>query len=471
MRKRNFYPYILLLALVGTVSACRVGRNYESPDLGLPQQYQDQSTGDSSIAAVSWKAFFNESQLQLLIENTLKNNLDLKIAVQRLSAAQSYLKQARAAFYPSVTGQVNASTNIPSKNSLNGLSLDNFIGTSHIEDYTVSVGATWEADIWGKIRRQKEAAQASYLQTYEAVRAVQTTLVATVASGYFNLLMLDAQLNIAKKNVALSDTIVTMIRLQKEAGSATELAVQQAISQQLVASKLVPQLEQAIIVQQNALRLLGAEFPGTVNRIGAINDFPVYEQLSAGVPAVLLHYRPDVRAAEQQLIAANANVGVAQGSMYPSLSITATGGVNAFKASQWFTLPGSLFATVTGGITQPIFQRRALKTRLEVAKAQREEAELNFKMQVLSAVHEVSNSLAGIDKLKEQERIVIAQNQNNSKAVNNAKMLFTGGLANYLEVVTAQSNALQSELNLADVHRQQLQAVAELYRALGGGYE
>ncbi|RAJ00385.1 NodT family efflux transporter outer membrane factor (OMF) lipoprotein [Chitinophaga skermanii] len=467
--KHTFYPYIILLTLVSTFSACRVGRNYQQPEAPLPAAFTGNATTDSSIATISWKQFFQDPLLQQLIDSTISNNLDLKIALQRIEASEAYVKQARAAFLPSVNAQITGSTSFPSKHSLNGLSLENFLKTNHIEDYNLSLGASWEADIWGKIRRQKEAAIAQYLQTYEGARAVQTALVADVANGYINLLMLDAQLRIANRNVALSDTIVQMMNLQKTSGEVTELAVQQAVSQKQSAAKLVPQLEQAIAIQQNAIKLLGAQLPGEVVRIGDINEFTPWEALHTGVPAALLQYRPDVKAAEQRLVAANAQVGVAQANLYPSLSITANGGLNAFKASQWFTLPGSLFATAAGSITQPIFQRRQLKTQVEVATTQREEAVFAFRQSVLTAVHEVSNNLVSIDKLKSQEQIAIDQQQVTHAAVNNAQLLFKSGMANYLEVITAQSNALQAELSLADIHRQQLQAVANLYRSLGGG--
>lgn len=462
---------ILLLSLVVGLAACRVGRNYERPPVALPQQFGNVAPSDSSIAEMEWKRFFSDATLQQLIDKALTGNYDLQLAVKRVEASQAYLKQAKAAWLPAVNATAAANTNFPSKNSFTGMNLSNFNFGDHIEDYNLGVGVSWEIDVWGKIRRQREAAQATFLQSYEGQRAVQTGLVAAIASSYFNLLMLDNQLAVAQRNVALSDTIVQMIRLQKTAGEVTELAVQQAISQKQTAALLVPQLEQGIAIQENAIRILTGELPAPIARNSRLHDFQVSDSLPTGIPAAMVSRRPDVRAAEMGLVAANARVGAAQGNMYPSLNITANGGVNAFKASNWFTLPASLFGTVAGSITQPIFQRRALKTQLEVAKIEREQSVLQFRQATLNAVGEVSDALVKLDKLKTQQQIAGDQVATTQLAVQQAQMLFRSGMATYLEVITAQSRSLQAELGQADVDRQRLSAMVDLYRSLGGGWK
>lgn len=468
--------FICFFIVVG-MAACRVGRDYKRPALELPSQYADSTAAatttaaDSSIATLEWKQFFTDTTLQGLISRALTGNYDLQLALKRIEAADAYLKQARVAWLPSVNLNASASTSIPSKNSLNGTSLNQFLGTEHIEDYTLGAGLSWEIDVWGKIRRRKEAALASYLETYEGAHAVQTGLVANIANGYYNLLMLDAQLEIARSNVALSDTIVQMMRLQKTAGEVTELAVQQAEAQRQTAALLVPQLEQAQAIQENTIRILAGELPGSIAHTNTLTATPLQELQSTGVPAALISNRPDVKAGEMALVAANARVGAAQGSMYPSLNITASGGLNAFKASKWFTMPSSLFGTVAGGITQPLFQRRELKTQLEVAKVEREEAVIRFRQLALEAIGEVANALVRLDKLKTQQQIVSSQVKTLQVATQQAQMLFRSGMANYLEVITAQSRYLEAELTQADVTRQQLSASVELYRSLGGGWK
>jgi multidrug efflux system outer membrane protein len=471
MQKKYIAFYLMLLPAVMWLASCRVGRNYQQPALALPTQFGNTAPSDTSIAGMEWKQFFTDPVLQELIAKAISGNYDMQLALQRVSSAQAYLKQAKAAWLPAITAQLTGSTSFPSKNSLNGLNLGNFIGTEHIEDYSVNVGVSWEIDVWGKIRRQKEAALATYLQSYEGARAVQTALVGTIANSYFNLLMLDGQLKIAQSNVALSDTIVQMMRLQKTAGEVTELAVQQAISQKQTAELLLPQLEQGIAIQENAIRILTGDLPGTITRSSKLADQRIWETLPTGIPAAMISRRPDVRSEELALVAANAQVGVAQANMYPTLSITANGGLNSFKASNWFSMPASLFGTVAGGLAQPVFQRRALKTQLEVAQIQREEAVIRFRQSALVAVGEVTDALVKLDKLKTQQQI--ADNQVNTLhlAVQQAKMLFSSGMANYLEVITAQSRTLQAELSQVDIDRQQLSAMVDLYRSLGGGWK
>ncbi|NLR81216.1 efflux transporter outer membrane subunit [Chitinophaga eiseniae] len=469
--KTSYSSFLILLSLVVGLAACRVGRNYERPPVALPQQFGNVAPSDSSIASIEWKQFFTDPALQQLIDSAITGNYDLQLAVKRVASAQEYLKQAKVAWLPAFTANASANTNFPSKNSFTGLNLSvNNLG-DHLEDFNLGVSMSWEIDIWGKIRRQKEAALATYLQTYEGQHAVQTGLVAAVANSYFNLLMLDKQLEIAHKNVQLSDTIVKMLRLQKAAGEVTELGVQQAISQQQTAELLVPQLEQGIAIQENALRILMGELPAAIARTGKLSDFHVADSLPTGIPAAMISRRPDVRASEMGLVAANAQVGAAQGSMYPSLTITGSGGVNAFKASTWFNLPASLFGTVAGGITQPIFQRRALKTQLEVAKIQREQAVIQFKQSALNAIGEVSDALVKLDKVKTQQEIAVRQVNTSQLAIQQAQQLFRSGMANYLEVITAQGRSLQAELSQADIDRQRLSAMVDLYRSLGGGWK
>jgi multidrug efflux system outer membrane protein len=470
---RFIYSGIGVVLFAVILAGCSVGKNYKRPDLKAPQQFGTTApVGDSSVATKSWKEFFTDTTLVRLIDKAIAGNYDLQLAIQRISISQSYAKQARAAWLPAWSAQASASTSNPSENSLNGISLSNFLGTNHIEDFTLSTSISWEIDVWGKIRRQKQAALADYLQSFEAGRAVQTQLVAQVANAYYNLLMMDAQLAIAKRNVLLSDSIVQMIQLQKTAGEVTELAVQQAKAQQQNAALLVPQFEQAITLQENGLRLLLGDWPGAVSRTVELSNVVVTDSiLATGVPIDLLSHRPDVRASEKALVAANARVGVAQGNMYPSLNLTATGGLNAYEASNWFSMPASLFSTVAGSLTQPIFQRRILRTQLEVAKAEREQRVIEFRQSVTGAVHEVTNALVKLDKLKTQQDAATARAETLQQAVQNARLLFRSGMANYLEVITAQTNALQAELTKADVTRQQLSARVELYQSLGGGWQ
>jgi outer membrane protein TolC len=215
-----------------------------------------------------------------------------------------------------LTSQISAQYNYPSKNSLSGISTNSFLKKSHIENYLTSFNLSWEVDIWGKLRNQKEATLAEYVQTYEAAKAVQTQVVANIAQGYFNLLMLDRQLEIAKRNLSLSDSFFVATQLLKDAGLATSLAVQQASSQKQSTALLIPQLEQNISIQENALQILTGQLPGTIGRNTLLNEILFAQGLNAGVPASIVSRRPDVRSNEMALVAANSHVGVAQANMY-----------------------------------------------------------------------------------------------------------------------------------------------------------
>jgi NodT family efflux transporter outer membrane factor (OMF) lipoprotein len=461
------YKYIFPLLL--SLAACRVGRNYERPAVPLPATFT--ATGDTlSIADSSRTQFYSDPLLIRLIDTAVINNYDLLTALTRIANAGQEVRRAKAAFAPMIEAQVGANTGIYGKNTINGISDEAFLGKDHLEDYSVSATLSWEVDVWGKIRRQKEAALAEYLKSREGERAVQTTLVSDIAQGYYNLQMLDAQLEIARHSLALGDSILDMTRLEKNAGDVTQLAVEQADAQRQAAALLVPQLLQGISLQENALHILTGTLPGSpIPRQALVHALPV--SLAVGLPAALLSRRPDVRAAEMELVAANARVGAAQANLYPVLSITAGGGLDAFKASNWFSIPNSLFGLLGGALAEPILNGRALRTQYEESKIAREQAVIAFRQSVLNAVGEVSDALVSYQRLMEQERIAATRTETLRQAIAHAQLLFKSGLANYLEVITAQGNYLASELDYASIQRQQLSSRVELYRALGGGWQ
>ena len=463
--------YIPILFLI-VLASCKVSKDIPAPQPSLPATYRDAANTDTaSIADIQWKTFFTDTELQKLIDSAISNNYDMQVAIKNIEAAQLIVKQSKLGYWPDAKLQVGATLNRPSDNSLNGLSLSQFLGKSYVEDYSASVALSWEADIWGKIKNQKAKALAEYLQTTEAKKAIQTNLVSYVAKGYFNLLMLDAQLAIANKNLLLNDSTLRIIKLQFQAGEVTALAVQQTDAQRLVAAQLVPFLQQNITIQENALSVLTGELPRAIQRNNSINNIVFANTLSAGLPSTLVSNRPDVKMYELQLNIANAKTGIAKANMYPSLSITAAGGVNSFKASNWFNIPASLFGTVAGGISQPLFQRKQLKTQYELAKVDREKTVIQFRQSVLTAVGEVSDALVKNEKIKEQQTIAATRVSTLQQAITNADLLFKNGMANYLEVITAQSNVLQGELELASLKKDQLNAAVELYKALGGGWK
>jgi outer membrane protein, multidrug efflux system len=405
-----------------------------------------------------------------LIDSAILRNYDMQVALENIRSAQLVLGQSKLGYWPDVGFQATANLTRPGSESLNGITAGDFLHSKYLNDYNATLSLSWEADIWGKIKNKQAKALAQYLQTAEARKTLQTNIVSGVAEGYYNLLMLDAQLDIARANLALNDSTLRIIRLQFAAGDVTALGVQQAEAQELSAAELIPQLQQGILLQEDALSILTGGLPDKIARDITLDQVAVRDTLSAGVPAALVSRRPDVRSSELALTAANADVAINKAALYPSLVITPEGGWDNYIFRNWFNIPGSLFGAVVGGLTQPVFQRKKLRTAYRISEVDREKTVIQFKQSVLTAVGEVSDALGKIARLKEQQ--VVARNRVNTlqQAIANANSLFRNGMANYLEVITAQSNVLQSELELASIKKGQLSAEVELYRSLGGGW-
>ncbi|TDE10765.1 efflux transporter outer membrane subunit [Dyadobacter psychrotolerans] len=468
--KKNITRLLFLLILVA--GSCKISKEAPKETATLPNHFRGQSGQDtSSIADLPWNMFFTDTILQRLVTAAIEKNYDMQIALSNIEAAQLLFGQVRFNYLPQASLQISANSSRPSDNSLNGLSLNEFLGSSHIEDYTAAVNVSWEADFWGKIKNQQKSALAGYLQTLEARKAVQTQIVSSVTKGFYNLMMLDAQLAIARKNVVLNDSTLQIIRLQFNAGQVSSLAVQQAQAQQQLAAQLIPQFEQGIHIQENALKILAGDLPGPIDRYLTFDQLTIPEKLTSGLPAGIVSRRPDVKSRELALLNAAANIGITKANMYPALRITASGGINSIMASNWFNIPASLFGVVGGSVIQPVFQQKRLRTQYEVAQLEQQRAVAEFRKSVLNAVGETSDALVRIEKLKMQEDIALLRTQNLNLATRNASMLFQNGMANYLEVITAQGNVLESELTLTSIKRDRFHAVTDLYAALGGGWK
>ncbi|MBS7229751.1 TolC family protein [Flavobacterium psychroterrae] len=471
---KNYITKIVIIAiLITTIISCKVSKDIETPKDAFPENFRNASVSKdtTSIADVEWKNFFTEKDIVQLIDSAVAKNNDLQIAIKNIEIAQYRFTQSKWGNVPQVNLNVSASTSNPSDNSFTGKNLSQALGQNHIDDYSAGASLSWEADIWGKIRNQKKGAYAGYLQSEEVKKALQTNIVANVSKGYYNLLMLDAQLEIAKQNFKLNDSTTTIIKLKYDAGQVTTLAIQQSEAQKLVAAQLIPQLEQNIAIQENALSVLTGSFPNSKTRTTRLSALEVKNNNAIGIPSSLVARRPDVKSAELALKVANANVGITKADLYPSLKITAQGGVNSFETSNWFNIPASLFGTVAGGLTQPLLNNKKVRTQYNIAVVEREKAVLVFRQSVLVAVSEVSDALVKVEKLQQQESFLKERVKTLQQAIKNANLLFKNGMAEYLEVLSAQANLLQSELELANIKREQLSANVELYRALGGGWK
>jgi len=477
---RFLFP-ILIIFLLG-ISACRIGKDYQRPELKISESYrgEDIALDTTSLGDLHWRDFFMDTALQQLIDTALVYNYDMQKALKNIQIADQQVMRAKAQFLPEINADLaTINQQFRSKNFYSSPTAKYYTETGktppenmylYNPQYYSSVSLSWELDIWGKIKRQNESTLAQYLQTHEARKLLQTQLVASLAEGYYNLLMLDAQLEVARRNLRLSDSTLRIVKLQRDAGQVTSLAIQQTESQSLAAKSLIPQIERKVAIQENNLQILAGQLPDSIQRGLDLNHL-MEDSISAGVPLYVVNNRPDVRAAELALRAANADVGVAQAYRYPNITIDATGGVNSMLAKNWVSIPGSLFGGLIGSITQPVFNRRKLKTSIEIAKIEREKAELDFQESVLRAINEVTNTLVSLRKLREEDIIAEKRVEVAKLGVKQADLLFKAGHATYLEVINAQQNAIDSELELVSLQQQLLLARVELYRSLGGGWQ
>ncbi len=460
------YMFIVFVSLL--LTSCMVSRKYQRPDLNMPEQYKDESNIISNNKTLPhyFRDFFKNTSLLALLDSAFIKNSDLLIAVQNIALAETTLSTVKLNYLPELNAQINGSYTKASKNSLAGQSGEH----RETKDFNFSAVLSWDIDIWGKIKNEKKEALANYLRTREVRRAVQNRLVADIAKGYYNLLMLDEQLNIANKSRELSDSTLQMMRIQYQVGDADMLGIRQIEAQQEGTKILVSQIEQSLNSQENALSVLCGNYASTISRKWEkdkeFNCVP-----AGGYPMNLLSARPDIKAAEMSLLAANARVGIQQATMYPNINISLSGGLNSLTSSNWFSVPASLFGTVAGGITQPIFNRKKLKTQYEQALIEREKEVITFRQTVLEGYAQVSDALKNKEEIEKQFIFAIKKEKVLEDNISSIRVLFTTGAVNYLDIITVQSTYLEARLQTAKISMEKAMANVELYYALGGGWQ
>ncbi|MBN2595226.1 MAG: TolC family protein [Marinifilaceae bacterium] len=467
MKKRYIILSLVLTAF--SLQSCFVAKKYQQPELETADQYRNISTNDSTtLASMPWEELFTDANLQSLINKALNNNLDYLMAIERVNAAEAYYKQGKMSYLPSLSMSANGGNYELSDNSLTGISAGG--NGPNYENYQLTGTISWEADIWGKIRSNKRASQAGYLQSEASRRAVESSLVGNLASAYFQLIALDAQVDVAKQTVTNRTEGLATMKSLKEAGQVTEAAVKQTEAQLYSTQILLLNLEENVNLLENTLSLLLGQNAGTIVR-GKLEDQNVSVELQTGFPAQLIRNRPDVMVAEYGLMNAFELTNVARSSFYPSISISASAGLESINFDDWFS-SSSLFNNVIGNLTQPLFNKRNIRTKYEVAKAQQAEARYNFKKSMLQAGKEVSDALYSYESEGRKYEIQKMELDALNKAVQYSEELLNNGYQNttYIEVLTARSNALNSEINTIDTKFQQLNAIVNLYLSLGGGW-
>jgi multidrug efflux system outer membrane protein len=464
--KKHIY---LILATTAVFASC-ITKKYQQPTLGQTGKlYRDTTISDTlSMATLPAKQLFTDTILQNLIQEGIRENLDLKTAVERINEAQANLQQSRAAFLPSLAGSVTATR---AKQSAAGLNFPpEFANSINLKTTTfqAALNTSWEADIWGKLSSAKRAALANLLQSDAAKRAVQTQLVANIANSYYNLLALDQQLAITQQTLKNRIADVETMKALKEGAIVTGAAVVQSEANRYAAEVTIPDLKQNIRETENALSILLARTPGAIKR-ASLNDQKPYEALQLGLPSQLLKNRPDVQQAEYAFRSAFENTNLARTYFYPSLTITAQGGVSSLRIRNLFD--NSIFYNVIGGLTQPIFNRGQNKARLKTAKAQQQQAYYTFQQSLLTAGQEVSNALYSYQNAVEKQNTRSKQLKALEKSVSFTKELLRySSSTNYTDVLTSEQSLLSAQLSSVNDRLQELQAIVNLYRSLGGGW-
>ncbi|WP_100074202.1 TolC family protein [Chryseobacterium camelliae] len=455
--------------ILGTVASCMARREYERPKNVVDEKLYrtDMLSSDSTnIANIPWKDIFTDPILQGHISKALENNLDIRIALQNIASAESYLKQSKAAYQPTLSGGPNYTFQTQSINTQFG----QIIGERrYINQFDITASVGWEADIWGRLKAQEKAQLASYLGTVAAHKAVKSDLVASIATSYYQLLTYDAQKKIITETIALREKNLETTRALKTAGTLTEVAVQQSEALVFNAKSLLIDIDTQIQLLENTMSLLMGEPSQSIAR-STLESQKLPIDLKLGYPAQLLANRPDVMRAEYNLMNAFELTNSAKAQFYPTLRITGSGGVQSVDIDHLFSV-NSLFANIVSGLAQPILNRRQIKTNYEVSLANQESAYLNFRKAVLTAGKEVSDAIRVFSV--QDSYIELKQKELNAykNSVEYSQELVNYGMANYLEVLNASVNSLNAELNIANAEYSKMRAAVELYQALGGGWK
>jgi multidrug efflux system outer membrane protein len=459
--------------ILAAVAGCTVGPKYVRPTYPAPPAFRGAgdaaviSDAQASLGDQQWSQVFREPELQELIRKALTNNYDVRIAAQRILEQQAQVQITRAQQFPTLSvGGTGLGADVPALNNITG---SNSISNPIVAG-SFSLSAAWNPDFWGLYRKQTEAARATLLSQTWAQRAVRLTLVQEVATTYIQLRALDLQVDVTKKTLKARQDSVDLTSRLESGGSVPLSDLRQAEQLLYTASSQLPQLEQQVQQQENALQLLLGENPGPVAHTDPKALAPPPQDLPTGIPSQLLERRPDIQEAEAQLKAANANVGVARAQFFPQLSISASAGVGGDSFPHIFDT-GSRTIYGIGSLTQPLFEGGKLRGQLKQSEAQKQEMVITYQKTIAGAFRDVSNALIALNKqrvYREQQEKLVAAAQDASRL---ARLRYEGGSTAYLEVLTTDTNLFSAQLNLATAQQGEALTLVQLYSALGGGWQ
>lgn len=463
---------------LAALAACKVPALTEKTEnTTTPTTYNSNAQQDTSnIAQRKWKDYFADPYLNALIDTALKNNQELNITLQEIEVARSEVRARKGELLPFV--RLNAGAGVEKVGRYTSQGAGD--ATTEIKpgkempdplpDFLISASATWEADIWHKLRNAKKAAMTRYLSTIEGKNFVITNLVAEIANSYYELLALDKQLEIVQQNIALQNNALEIVKVQKEASRVTELAVRKFEAEVLNTKSLQYDIQQQITETENRINFLLARYPQPIARNTGSFDAELPQNIQAGLPSQLLANRPDIKQAELELAASKLDVKVARAQFYPSLEISASIGYNAFNPAYLLKTPASLLYSLAADLVKPLINMSAIKATYYTANAKQLQAVYNYERSILNGYMEVANQMSNINNLSQRydtkSKEVLALTQ----SIDISNDLFRSARADYLEVLMTQRDALESKLELVETKKQQLNAMVNIYQALGGGW-
>jgi len=477
MQNSKIYRYIAIAAIGISFTACSLpGVVQKTESNAVPAAYSTNGTQQDTInsAKLKWKQYFTDPDLVTLIDTALVNNQELNITLQEIEISKNEIRARKGEYLPFIGLRAGADATKASRNTTQGAlehNIDIVPGKENgepLQNYMIGAYASWEADIWGKLHNAKKAAVSRYLSTVEGKNFMVTNLIAEISDSYYELLALDNQLAIVKQSIEIQSNALEIVKLQKESTRVTELAVKRFEAQVLNTKSLQYDIQQKITEAENHLNYLVGRYPQPVKR----NTQPfvdiVPNAASTGIPSQLLANRPDIRQAELDLAAAKLDVKVAKARFYPSLSISAGVGYQAFNAS-YIVKPQSLLYTIAGDLAAPLINRNAIKATYYSANSKQIQAIYNYERVILNAYVEVANQVAKISNLSKSYDFKSQEVQALTRSIDISNDLFMSARADYMEVLLTQRDALDSKFDLIETKLQQMNASVNVYRALGGG--
>lgn len=464
----------MLLAVLGGCKALSTDLSIQKKD--IPTTFGKGRSDSTCVVDMKWRQYFSDTTLQQLIDTALCNNIDLRIALQRVEASRSMAKGALGAMLPQLSADVSSGVSRYGLYTSDGAgSADTEIAPGkltpkHLPDYRLGVTSTWEVAAWGKLRNQRKAAVARFLSTAEGANLVLTSLIADVAESYYMLLALDNELDVVRQAIVKNEEALQIAMVQKETGRANELAVLQLKVQLLGSQIMEREKAQQVVETENRLNLLLGRFPEPIprNKDMLFSGPPL--QVEAGLPMHLLRNRPDIREAELLVKASQFDLKAARAAFFPSLSISAGYGLNAYSTDYLFKSPASLAYSVLGSVSCPLINRSAIKAEFSMAKANQLEAMYSYQRTILNGYVEVANLLSSIEHLTYVGSLKRQEQQSINQSIETSIDLYKSAKATYLDVLVAQQGALESNLEMVSTYMQQRIATVGIYKALGGGW-